>query len=421
MNVRKSCLFVLHLTIAALVVGCAASPTLTSIQVTPSTATASIGGTIQFSATATYTHGSHPPSSRDVTGEVTWSSSSDGIAMVSAGGQATALGSGTVSLIATMAGSSGPITGSASLEVTSDGSSGGGARTLTAITITPNTQTLHAIGETAQLIALGTFSSSPTTQDMAGQVTWRSSDTSLASVDSNGEVTAIGCASSSCVATITATATAESGNTIVGTATITVTPGSPANTRTLTNITIVPGTGTQILYTLGETAQFIAIGTFNASPVTEDLTNQVVWQSVDVGVATINSAGLVTAVSCALTAGCTTAVTANAISATGAVIIATSDITVNPGAGGSNLPSLAIYTVGAGTGTIVSNPSGINCTSGNADGCTGFFVSGQTVTLTATPSSGHTFGGWSANCMPSTASTCTVVMNGNQTVGAIFN
>jgi hypothetical protein len=100
-------------------------------------------------------------------------------------------------------------------------------------------------------------------------------------------------------------------------------------------------------------------------------------------------------------------------------IVGTSNLSVDPGGGGSSLPSLSVYLVGAGTGTVVSSPAGINC-SGSGSGCTAYFPAGSTVTLTATPSSG-TFGGWSSNCTPDAANPCTVTMGTNQTVGAIFN
>jgi hypothetical protein len=89
------------------------------------------------------------------------------------------------------------------------------------------------------------------------------------------------------------------------------------------------------------------------------------------------------------------------------------------------LPILSLYEVGLGTGTVVSSPIigsvGLNCSVAGAAGCTGNFPLGIVVTLTETPASGSTFGGWSANCMPILATQCTVAMNNNEPVGAIFN
>jgi uncharacterized protein YjdB len=83
----------------------------------------------------------------------------------------------------------GPVSGTATLNVTGSGEPG-----LTTITIIPASQTLNAIGETAQLIAIGTFNSTPATQDLTDSVTWQSSDVDVAIVNSSGLVTAVGCA-----------------------------------------------------------------------------------------------------------------------------------------------------------------------------------------------------------------------------------
>jgi hypothetical protein len=185
----------------------------------------------------------------------------------------------------------------------------------------------------------------------------------------------------------------------------------------LVSLAIIPDS--QTLYAIGETAQFIVAGTFDGDPITQDMTDQVTWRSTDVNLATINSSGLATAVSCS-GSSCVTTITASATSSNGnSVTSGTSDLTVIPGGGGTNLPSLTVYKVGLGTGTVVSSPVGIVCGSGAQ--CTGNFVLNSTVTLTAAPDAGAQFGGWSANCSPPTSTTCTIVMGNSDTVGAIFN
>jgi hypothetical protein len=67
------------------------------------------------------------------------------------------------------------------------------------------------------------------------------------------------------------------------------------------------------------------------------------------------------------------------------------------------------------TGTITSNPAGINCGST----CSVAIASGTTGTLTATAASGGVFAGWSGACSGTGA--CTVTMNANKTVAATFN
>ena len=51
---------------------------------------------------------------------------------------------------------------------------------LESIAIIPSQQSLSHPGETTQFIAIGTFSSDPTTVDMTNQVTWASSDVGVA-------------------------------------------------------------------------------------------------------------------------------------------------------------------------------------------------------------------------------------------------
>ncbi len=48
-----------------------------------------------------------------------------------------------------------------------------------------------------------------------------------------------------------------------------------------------------------------------------------------------------------------------------------------------------------GDGTVRSSPVGLSCSSGT---CSGRFTQGSTVTLTATPGIGKTFGGWNGSC-----------------------
>ena len=73
---------------------------------------------------------------------------------------------------------------------------------------------------------------------------------------------------------------------------------------------------------------------------------------------------------------------------------------------------------GNGTGTVVSDVSGINCgTSCTSD--TGTYDHGTVVTLTATAASGSRFGGWSDPACPGTG-TCVVTMDAAKSVTATF-
>jgi hypothetical protein len=76
--------------------------------------------------------------------------------------------------------------------------------------------------------------------------------------------------------------------------------------------------------------------------------------------------------------------------------------------------TLSVSKTGLGSGTVTSSPSGINC--GNT--CSKSFASGTSITLTATPASGSTFGGWSGSC--SGTGTCNVSMAQARSVTARF-
>ena len=71
---------------------------------------------------------------------------------------------------------------------------------------------------------------------------------------------------------------------------------------------------------------------------------------------------------------------------------------------------------GTGDGRVTSDPSGIDCGST----CTASYDQGTSVTLTATPSSGSVFAGWSGAC--SGTGDCVVTMDiSNKSVTATFN
>ncbi len=389
---------------------------LGSLSISPSSQTvAFVGNTVQFDAIGTYTSGT--PATQDLTTQAAWISSAPSIAIVNssgvATGVATAVGAGTATITASAQAQNGSIiNGTATINVASSTSTG-----LSSIAIIPSTQAVTVVGETAQFVAIGTYASgSPATQNLTSLATWRSSDSTVAAVNSStGLVTADGPGT----ATITATANSQNGAAIVGTATVTVASGTAAG---LSSITVIPGA--QTVGTVGETAQYIAIGTFTGvvppTPPTQDVTNSVTWVSSDVKVATINSAGLATENSVG-----TTAITAVGKSATGSVVTGAATFTAAgtiPGVpvGPVAIPTLEVYKVGnnASVGTVTNSPAPpVTC--GTSNTCTGNFPLNTTVTLTAVPGA-STFGGWSSNCSPISATSCTIVMSNNEAVGAIF-
>jgi alpha-tubulin suppressor-like RCC1 family protein len=78
--------------------------------------------------------------------------------------------------------------------------------------------------------------------------------------------------------------------------------------------------------------------------------------------------------------------------------------------------NLTVVRSGTGTGTVTSNPAGINC---GAD-CSQSFTSGTGVTLTASAAAGSTFAAWSG-CDTASGVTCAVTMNSARTVTATFD
>ena len=70
---------------------------------------------------------------------------------------------------------------------------------------------------------------------------------------------------------------------------------------------------------------------------------------------------------------------------------------------------------GTGTGTVTSNPAGIDC----GATCSASFNSGSVVVLTATPANGSTFAGWSGGCTGTGG--CSVTMDQARSVTATFD
>jgi hypothetical protein len=236
-------------------------PVLQSITVTPPNPSVALGFTQQFVATGTFSDHSNRP----LTSQVTWMSSNTAAATISNApgtqGLATAVGTGTSTITATLNG----ISGSTKLTVS--------AASLKSITLSPANPTV-AKGGTQQFRATGTFSDG-STQDLTGQVVWASANPAIATINAAGLATGQAVGSTS----ITATARGVTGST-----TLTVSPAL------LKAIVVLP---TNATIAKGGTQQFTATGAFSDG-TTQDLTGQVAWASSNPAVATINAAGLAT-------------------------------------------------------------------------------------------------------------------------------
>jgi VCBS repeat protein/List-Bact-rpt repeat protein/FG-GAP repeat protein len=77
--------------------------------------------------------------------------------------------------------------------------------------------------------------------------------------------------------------------------------------------------------------------------------------------------------------------------------------------------TLSLTLAGSGRGSITSSPAGINC----PGSCASSFDSGTAVTLTAAPSSGSVFAGWSGDCTGTGA--CSLSMSADESATATFN
>jgi hypothetical protein len=86
--------------------------------------------------------------------------------------------------------------------------------------------------------------------------------------------------------------------------------------------------------------------------------------------------------------------------------------------------TLTVGSAGTGSGTVTDNLGQINCTdtAGSLSGtCSASYLSGASVTLTATPTAPSTFGGWGGGCASSgTSTTCTLTVNAAESVSADF-
>jgi hypothetical protein len=175
------------------------------------------------------------------------------------------------------------------------------------------------------------------------------------------------------------------------------------------------------------TQQYTAIATYIHPPATMDVTSKATW-TVDNGVATVMSPGLITATpppagSPPGTAGpCGVAdISASVPEGTGGsgnVVIALATVTVNNPAdslcpGGGQLATLAVGVVGFGT--VTSLPAAISCTATGGT-CISTYQVGASVLLTA--SAANVVWG---NCPGSSGNTCPITIpTGGTAVTATF-
>jgi hypothetical protein len=243
---------------------------LKSLDVTPKATSIPNGTTQQFAATGTYSD----DSTRDLTNDVTWASSSTTVATISNAdgnqGLASSVAPGTTTVTATSGTGTSAISGSTTLSVT--------AATLQSITVTPDSGTVP-LGYFRQYKATGSYADG-TTKDITEDVSWTTFDDKVATVSNaagaKGRVAAVAVGSTTVVANM---------------AGINASAAAVVTNVTLSSIAVTPANATIGART---TLQFTATGTFSDAS-TLDLTQQVDWASSNSRAATIDANGLATA------------------------------------------------------------------------------------------------------------------------------
>ncbi len=283
---------------------------LTKIDLTPLNESIPVGLSQQYKAVGTYSD----HSTRDITQTVIWSSSISSIATIESQGLAKALAVGTTTITASF----GSVSGHATLDVIS--------ATLVSIDITPKNASIP-VNAQQSYTAVGTYSDQ-SSRIITNSVIWISSDTTVATINTNGIAHALK------VGQITITASLGS---ITANTPLTVTAD------TLISIQVTPVNAT---IDLGNSQAFKATGIY-ASGESLDITNQVTWASSDSAVAKINASGIAQSV----TIGGPINITATLQS-----IVGSAQLTVINGA--SNLPGWPNYlAMGGISGGDIAEPT----------------------------------------------------------------
>jgi uncharacterized protein YjdB len=249
---------------ASLTVMAAAPVPVANVSVTLSPSSLVVGQTANATATLRDAGGN------DLTGRaVAWSSSNAGVASVNSSGVVTALSAGSTNIVATSEGQN----GLAALTVSAPPPPA--PVPVASVSVSPTAPSL-TVGGTIQLSA--------TTRDASGNVltgrtvTWTSSNAGAASVNSSGLVTAVNAGS----ATISAFSEGQTGSS-------TVTVNAPAPVP-VASVTVSP---TAPSLTVGGSVQMSAVTRDGSGNVLTGRT--IVWSTSSPGVASITTAGRVTA------------------------------------------------------------------------------------------------------------------------------
>jgi len=239
-----------------------------SLVISPSAVSIGEGETAQLSAVANFVDGT----SRDVTAEITWVSSNEAVAVVSATGLVTTTGVGQSNITAKYNDTESSIVpvsvGSTTTPPTE--------KTISSIQLSPGTVSI-AKGTEAQYNLIAIYEDG-TSEDITDLAVWNSSNPDVATMSDNGSVSGVDTGSAVIKGSYLGVDSNES--------TITI------NSALLTSIQVSSGSPT---VAKGATQQFVATGYFSDG-TTQDLSTQVTWKSSDISVATINTKGAVSAI-----------------------------------------------------------------------------------------------------------------------------
>ncbi|HXV20538.1 MAG TPA: Ig-like domain-containing protein [Desulfuromonadales bacterium] len=237
------------------------APALASIAIEPANASQLSLTRRGYIARGTFSDGT----SRDVSSEVTWTSSSPSVAEIEAtSGRLTALAQGNVSISAALGG----VSATTGLTVT-----GGN---LTSIQISPLNPTLvhptstlaGAVGTTRRMTALGNFSNG-TQRDITEMVTWEILPTGFAQVGNTGGNEGVVGTLAPTVTPPTVTLSAKFGTLLTASTSLSVLSG------TLSSLQVTPIASN---IAVGTSTRFQVTGSFIGAP-TQDLTRDAAWSS----------------------------------------------------------------------------------------------------------------------------------------------
>lgn len=226
---------------------------VTSVNVTPESESIELGDTVQMTATVEADEG--------VDESVTWSSSDETVAIVSDTGLVSAVTAGTSTITATSVFDS-TVSGTATVTVL--------APAVTNVAVTPSPASV-IIGESVPLAVAVT-----TVSGASEDVTWASSDATIAAVDEEGLVTGV------TLGTVTITATSVATPSVRGSAELTVTEAPAVNSVTLDPPTLELELGERATLT----PDIDSVG---------DADESLIWTSSDDTIASVDTEGVVTA------------------------------------------------------------------------------------------------------------------------------